>query len=35
MNRWVITYLIMEILGLGIILGRHGKPREENYNRYL
>lgn len=30
-----ITWLALSLLGLGIYLARHGKPREDFYNFWL
>lgn len=32
MNYWFITYIILNVLGLGVALARDGEPRKENYS---
>lgn len=32
MNGWFIAILVLNILSLGIHLGKHGKPRTDKYN---
>lgn len=31
MNYWFLTYLVVSTIGLGIVFGKHGKPRPD-YN---
>ena len=35
MNGYFIAILVIEILGLGIHLARHGEPRNDKYNFWL
>lgn len=32
MNGWFIALLVIYILELGIIMGKHGEPRTDKYN---
>jgi hypothetical protein len=34
MNIYLIIYFLLNILGLGIVLGKHGQQRDEKYNFY-
>jgi len=31
-NGWFIALIVLWILGLGVHLGNHGKPKKEKYN---
>lgn len=35
MNGYFIAILVIEILGLGIHLAKHGEPRNDKYNFWL
>lgn len=32
MNGWLIAIIVMYVLSLGVNLGKHGRPREGEYN---
>lgn len=32
MNIWFTIYLLLQAIGLGISLGEHGEPKNEDYN---
>lgn len=32
MNGWFLTIIIMDCLGIGINLAKHGEPKEGEYN---
>jgi hypothetical protein len=35
MNTYILIYLGLTILSLGIVLARHGQKRTENYNFFI
>jgi hypothetical protein len=32
MNIYLIIYLVLNVLGLGIIMAKHGEPKDGNYS---
>lgn len=34
MNIWIVSYLALNVLGLGVTLARHGEP-QGNHNAFL
>lgn len=34
-NIWNLAYLLLMSLSLGIVLAKHGKPREDEYNFWV
>lgn len=35
MNGWIVAYLVLHFMGLGIFISRHGEPRKEPYNMWV
>lgn len=35
MTIYAVIYLVIQGLGLGILLAKHGQPREDRYNVFL
>jgi hypothetical protein len=35
MNGWIVAYLVLNFMGLGVILAKHGEPSEINFWRSL
>lgn len=34
-NIWNLTYLLLMSMSLGIVLSKHGKPKEKKYNFWV
>ena len=35
MKGYLYAWLVFQVLGLGIVMAKHGKPKEGNYNFFM
>lgn len=35
MNIYFIVLVVLQLLGLGVLMGKHGEPRTDKYNFYM